>query len=69
MAKKLSHALRLLEVAKKIAEGVGKHEFVRGCPIPETYVSPFTGLVEENGITVNMRLINELREILKELDK
>ena len=67
MSKKLSPTARLIEVAKKIAQDVDQYERERGKPVPETYVHPSLGTIEDNAVTVNMRLLNELRAILKEI--
>lgn len=67
MSKKPSPTARLIAVAKQIAEGIDKYERERGRPVNETYIHPSTGKTEENAVTVNMRLLNELRAALKDL--
>jgi hypothetical protein len=58
---------RVSEVAKLIASAVDRVEAERGRPVKETYIHPSLGTVEENALTINMRLLNELRKALKEL--
>ena len=58
---------KLLEVAKKIAENIDSYERELGRPVNETFVHPSTGKTEDNAVTVNMRLLNELRAAIKEL--
>ncbi|MNE36167.1 hypothetical protein D3C80_1299680 [compost metagenome] len=71
MAKKKLDAViafaKLLEVAAQIAEGVDQYERELGRPVKETYKHPSLGTTEENGLTVNVRLLNQLRKAVKDL--
>lgn len=66
--KELKCLQAIAEVAKLIAAGVERYEQERGKPIAETYVHPSTGKTEDNAVTVNMRLLNQLRKAVKELE-
>lgn len=67
MATKKELTAKLLEVTKKITTGIDQYERELGRPVNETYVHPSTGKTEDNAVTVNMRLLNELRAVVKEL--
>lgn len=57
----------VLAAAQAIAAGVDRYENELGRPVNETYKHPGNGKTEENALTVNMRLLNNLRKALKEL--
>ncbi|MNN74818.1 hypothetical protein D3C76_1465550 [compost metagenome] len=70
MAKKLDTVIafaKLLEVATQIAEDVDQYERELGRPVKESFKHPSTGEVDDNALTVNMRLLNQLRKAVKEL--
>lgn len=65
--KELKHLQSIVEVAKLIAAEIDRSEAEHGRPYKETYVHPSTGKTEDNALTVNMRLLNQLRKAVKEL--
>lgn len=65
--KELKRLQSVVDVAILIASEVDRFEVERGRPVMETYKHPSTGATEENAMTVNMRLLNQLRKALKEL--
>lgn len=58
---------KLLEVASQITDNLDAYERELGRAVPETYKHPSLGTTEENGLTVNMRLLNQLRKAVKDL--
>jgi hypothetical protein len=65
--KELKHLQSIVTVATMIAAEVDRSEAERGQPYKETYVHPSTGKTEDNALTINMRLLNQLRKAVKEL--
>lgn len=58
---------RVAGAAISIAAEVDRYEAECGRPVKETYKHPSTGKTEVNGLTVNVRLLNQLRKAVKEL--
>jgi hypothetical protein len=65
--KELKRLQSIVTVATMIAAEVDRSEAERGRPYKETYVHPSTGKTEDNALTINMRLLNQLRKAVKEL--
>lgn len=58
---------RLLDVTANIHKDFAEYNAIRYEPLTETYISPSTGKQEENGVTVRVRLLNELGAALEAL--
>lgn len=54
-------------VAALITAEVDRFEKERGRPVKETYVHPSTGAIEDNAMTINMHLLNQLRNAVKDI--
>jgi len=67
LQKELKRLQSVVEIATMIAAEVDRSEAERGRPYKETYVHPSTGKTEDNALTINMRLLNNLRKAVKEL--
>lgn len=65
--KELKRLQSIVTVATMIAAEVDRSEAELGRPYKETYVHPSTGKTEDNALTINMRLLNQLRKAVKEL--
>lgn len=55
----------IMRVATVIVEQYEQAEQERGRPYAETFESPSTRKIQENGVTVNVRLLNKLRAAIK----